>query len=33
MLPETFLGKVTADIGFADEAIVEFNVPVVKLLF
>ena len=33
MLAGIFLGKVTADIDFTDEAIVEFNVPVVKILF
>ena len=33
MLAGAFLGKVTTDIDFTDEAIVEFNVPVVKILF
>ena len=33
MLPGAILDKVTADIYFIDEAVVQFDVPVVKIFF
>ena len=32
MLPGTFTDKVIPDIDFTDEAVVQFDVPVVKIL-
>ena len=32
MLPEAFPGKVTPDIDFTDEAVIQCDVPVVKIL-